>query len=324
VVVTGGSGFVGGHLVERLVARGDDVVVYDTAPLPGHWKAARENSAYVPGDIRDAERIAAAINPGVDVVYHLAAVVGVDHYLSRPLDVIDVNFTGTRNVLQAALRAGARVVVASTSEVFGKNPAVPWAEDGDRVLGPTTTDRWAYSTSKALAEHLTFAFGRQHDLEATVVRFFNAYGPAQRPAYVLSRSLHRALNGLPPVLYDDGRQTRCFTYIEDIVDGTVLAGTAPSAVGQAFNIGSMVETTVAEALGLVAELTGFGEPSVRVDTAVKLGAAYEDLPRRVPDNTKARTVLGWNCETSLKEGLVRTIDWARANPWWLALADDGA
>jgi nucleoside-diphosphate-sugar epimerase len=104
----------------------------------------------------------------------------------------------------------------------------------------------------------------------------------------------------------------------------VLAGTAPSAVGQAFNIGSMVETTVAEALGLVAELTGFGEPSVQVDTALKLGAAYEDLPRRVPDNTKARTVLGWNCETSLKEGLVRTIDWARANPWWLALADDGA
>ncbi|UQX05371.1 NAD-dependent epimerase/dehydratase family protein [Streptomyces sp. RerS4] len=321
VLVTGGNGFIGGHLVGSLLERGDEVTVYDGAPPAGGETAA--GARFVEGDVRDADRLGAAMR-GVELVYHLAAVVGVDRYLSRPLDVIDINFSGTRTVLDLACRTDARVVVASTSEVFGKNPAVPWAEDGDRVLGPTSANRWTYSSSKALAEHMTFAFAAQHGLEATVVRYFNVYGPGQRPAYIVSRSVHRALNGLPPVVYDRGGQTRCFTYIEDAVAGTVLAGTMPGAAGEAFNLGSESESTVGEVVDLVVELTGVATGTAAADTAAAYGRAYEDLARRVPLTTKARTVLGWKCETPLREGLERTIAWARATPWWLELPDSGA
>jgi nucleoside-diphosphate-sugar epimerase len=321
-VVTGGWGFVGSHLVERLLARGDDVTVFDAGPAPAYLGFASE-CRQVEGDIRDQAALASAIGTGVDVVYHLAAVVGVDNYLARPLDVIDINFTGTRNVLEAATRAGAKVVLASTSEIFGKNPAVPWPEDGDRVLGSTTADRWTYSSAKALAEHLTLAFVRQHQTEATIVRYFNAYGPRQRAAYVVSRSVHRALNGRPIVVYDRGNQTRSFTFIADAIEGTVLAADSPAAVGEVFNIGSMVETTIGDVVDLIIKLTGAGQV-VEVDTRERLGSSYEDLSRRVPDSTKAQAVLGWTCRTQLEEGLRATIDWARGSPWWLALPDSGA
>ncbi|WP_117208740.1 NAD-dependent epimerase/dehydratase family protein [Allorhizocola rhizosphaerae] len=319
VVVTGGSGFVGSHLVEQLLARGDEVTVFDThAPDPPCGQAR-----YVAGSVTDPGSLRQAITRDTDIVFHLAAVVGVDRYLARPLDVIDINFLGTRNVLDLIRESGSKLVLASTSEVFGKNPAVPWPEDGDRVLGPTTADRWAYSSAKALAEHLTLAFVRQHGLEATIVRYFNVFGPRQRPAYVLSRSLHRALNGRPMVVYDEGRQTRCFTYVDDAVAGTLLAADSPRAVGEVFNIGSMVETTVRETVELIAELTG-AAATVAVDAGRRLGPAYQDLERRIPDTTKASRLLGWSCRTSLRDGLQLTIEWARANPWWLALPDSGA
>lgn len=319
-VVTGGSGFVGSHLVEGLLARGDEVTVFDSAPPPAPIGG---QVRFVAGDLRDPARLAEAVRPGTDVVYHLAAVVGVDQYLARPLDVVEVNFLGTRNVLEAARDAQAKVVLASTSEVFGKNPVVPWAEDGDRVLGPTSASRWSYSSSKALAEHLTYAFARQYGLEAAIVRYFNVYGPRQRPAYVVSRSIHRALNERPLVVYDRGAQTRCFTFVDDVVDGTLRAGDDPRAVGEAFNIGSMAETTIGEAVRLIAQLTGAREV-VEVDTGSDLGAAYEDLPRRVPDNAKARRLLGWQCATQLRDGLLKTVEWARGAEWWLSLDDSGA
>ncbi|GGU98198.1 UDP-glucose 4-epimerase [Actinomadura cremea] len=323
-LVTGGSGFIGAHLVDRLVARGDEVTVFDAVPSRDGRGSPRDHARHVTGDVRAADALAEVIKPGVDVVYHLAAIVGVDRYLTRPLDVIDINVLGTRNVLELAARAGARVLVASTSEVFGKNPAVPWGEDGDRVLGPTTADRWTYSSSKALAEHMTFAFGRQHGLESRVVRFFNVYGPRQRPAYIVSRSVHRALNGIPPVVYDRGGQTRCFTYVDDAVEGALLAAGNPAAAGYAFNIGTTDETTVAEVVALVNKLAGVEATPLQVDTAEKLGPVYEDLPRRVPDTVRAAGLLGWRPRTGLEDGLTRTIDWARENPWWLSLPDQGA
>lgn len=325
VVVTGGHGFVGSHLVEHLVARGDEVTVFDSVSHPRDVPApVRDHAKLVVGDIRDPQAVAKAIRPGVDAVYHLAAVVGVDQYLARPLDVIDINLLGTRHVLDATAKAGAKLVVASTSEIFGKNPAVPWAEDDDRVLGSTTTDRWTYSSSKALAEHMTFAFSRAHGLGATVVRYFNVYGARQRPAYAISRSVHRVLNGMPPVIYDHGRQTRCFTYVSDCVEGTLLAAENKDSGDQAFNIGSMAEVTIGDAVRLVIELAGSDVEAMSVDTRDKLGPTYEDLQRRVPDNSKARTRLGWSCDTSLREGLHRTIEWARSRPDWLALPDNGA
>ncbi|NRQ31684.1 NAD-dependent epimerase/dehydratase family protein [Nonomuraea sp. NN258] len=320
VVVTGGFGFLGGHLADALVRQGDDVLVYDSGePAPDQAEVRR-----LRGDVRDRDRLAEAITEGVDVVYHLAAVVGVDRYLDRPLDVIDINFEGTRNVLELAARAGARVLAASTSEIFGKNPEVPWAEDADRLLGSTATDRWSYSSSKALAEHLVFAYARQHRLPATIVRYFNVYGPRQRPAFVISRTLHRALRGLPPVRYDDGLQTRCFTYVDDAVAATLLAARSERAIGECFNVGSTAETTVKEAIDLVTEVAGpSGPAAVSVDTGARLGARYQDLPRRVPDTRKAAGVLGWHCATGLRDGLARTVAWARANPWWLAQDDSG-
>lgn len=325
IVVTGGCGFVGASLVERLVARGDEVTVFDAAPAPAGMDAEiRKHIRFVPGDICDAGALARVIEPGVDAVFHLAAVVGVDRYLSRPLDVIDTNFSGTRNVLDLAARAGSRVLIASTSEIFGKNPDVPWAEDGDRVLGPTTADRWVYSSSKALAEHMTFAFVRQHGLAATVVRYFNVYGPGQRPAFLVSRNVHRALNGRSPVVYDDGSQTRCMTFLSDAVEGTLLAAERDEAIGTAFNLGNTQESRVNDVVRLIAELTDTSVPVTDVDTVDRLGPSYQDLGRRVPDTSRALALLGWQCRTPLRSGLVETIAWARANQWWLALPDTGA
>lgn len=322
VVVTGGCGFLGSHLVDELVRRGDEVTVFDGGTPPPD-QSPPPSVRYVAGDIRDAGQLAEVVRDGVDTVYHLAAVVGVDRYLDRPVDVIDINLLGTRHVLDLASRVGARVVVASTSEVFGKNPAVPWREDDDRVLGSTAVDRWCYSSSKALGEHLTFAFVRDRGLRASIVRYFNVYGPRQRPAFVVSRSIHRALNGHPPVVYDDGGQTRCFTYVQDAVDATITVGTSDKALGECFNVGSSVETTVGEVSALVAELTGAGTV-VPIETRDLLGGRYQDLRRRVPDTSKIGATLGWRCVTDLRTGLTRTIRWARENPWWLALPDSGA
>ncbi|MEV0755914.1 NAD-dependent epimerase/dehydratase family protein [Streptosporangium sp. NPDC050280] len=321
VVVTGGLGFLGGHLAGALARRGDEVTVFDAGPPPPGRDG--DSPRHVDGDIRDVGALAGAITGDVDTVYHLAAVVGVDRYIDRPLDVIDINLSGTKNVLELAEKAGARVVLASTSEVFGKNPAVPWAEDDDRVLGSTATDRWSYSSSKALAEHLTFAYMRQRGLDATIVRYFNVYGPGQRPGFVVSRSVHRALRGLPPILYDEGGQTRCFTFVDDAIEATIEAGTAAAALGECFNIGSSVETTIRAVIELVVELTG-GDEAVPVDPRDGFGDAYQDLSRRVPDTSKALAVLGWRSTTTLRDGLARTIDWARANPRWLEQPDSGS
>jgi UDP-glucose 4-epimerase len=172
VLVTGGSGFVGSHLVDHLSDAGNEVAVFDAVP-PRPDTAGRIR--YVQGDVRDEEALGKAFANGVDIVYHLSAVVGVDKYLAVPADVVEINLLGTLNVLRHARAAQAKIVIASTSEVYGKNPVTPWQEDADRVLGSTAVDRWSYSTSKALAEHLTFAYMRQHGVQAAIVRFFNVY-----------------------------------------------------------------------------------------------------------------------------------------------------
>lgn len=322
VVVTGGYGFIGSHLVSALLDRGDSVTVFDFA------KNARDTSIdfhryanfrFVQGDVTDLNALEKALTPGTDTVFHLAAVVGVKNYLNDPLRVLDVNVIGTRNVLELSQRHGARVVFASTSEVFGKNPNPPFAEDDDRVVGSTRTARWSYSTSKAMSEHLVFAMHDAYELPVTVVRYFNVYGPRQNPIFVVSRTIHRILNGRKPFLYDSGDQSRCFTYVDDAIAGTLLAAEGGTAIGQAFNIGSMTETTVRDVVDLAIKIANVDSVSEaeNVDTATQYGGRYEDIPRRIPDSTKAQRELGWRLEVDVEEGIRRTIDWARANPWYL-------
>ncbi|MCV7347666.1 NAD-dependent epimerase/dehydratase family protein [Mycolicibacterium rhodesiae] len=322
IVVTGGYGFVGSHLVTRLLDRGDSVTVFDFA------KNTRDSSidfdsypnfCFIQGDVTDFAALEAVITADIDTVFHLASVVGVNKYVENPLRVVDVSVIGTRNVLELAHRYGTRVVFTSTSEVYGKNPATPWREDDDRVVGSTRTARWSYSTSKAMAEHMVFAMHDTYGLPVTVVRFFNVYGPRQNPIFVVSKSIHRILNGLDPLLYDSGNQTRCFTYVDDAISGTLLAADSDSGIGELFNIGSMIETNMRDAVDLAIKIANVESVSstVAFNTAEQYGARYEDIPRRVPDSTKAQRVLGWKLEVDLEEGLRRTIEWARANPWYL-------
>jgi UDP-glucose 4-epimerase len=322
VVVTGGYGFIGSHLVEALLARGDRVTVVDVAQNTTDTSMGfREDPAFrfVAGDVTDIGSLEQAIGPDTDVVYHLSAIVGIKNYVADPLKVLDVNVGGTRNVLEIARRNGTRVVLASTSEVFGKNPAPPWAEDDDRVLGSTKTARWSYSTSKAMAEHVAFAMHGSHGVPVTVVRYFNVYGPRQNPIFVVSQSVHRVLNGLPPYLYDSGDQTRCFTFVDDAVRGTILAADSDDAVGEAFNIGSMTETTIKEVVEKTIQHAGMkGLAPEPLDTSRHYGQSYEDIPKRIPDTGKAARMLGWKLEVDVDEGIQRTIAWARQNPWYLA------
>jgi nucleoside-diphosphate-sugar epimerase len=323
VVVTGGYGFIGSHLVGQLLARGDSVTVFDLA------KNTRDTSIdfddypefrFVEGDVTDVASLEKAMTPEVDLVFHMSAIVGIKNYVEDPLKVLDVNVAGTRNVLELGRQNDTRVLLASTSEVFGKNPNPPFKEDDDRVLGSTTTARWSYSTSKAMAEHLTFAMHATYGLPVAVVRYFNVYGPRQNPIFVISNSVRRVLNNLPPLLYDSGEQTRCFTFVDDAVRGTLLAADSDAGIGEAFNLGSMQETTMREVVEktiMYAGKQGELEPE-HIDTATHYGTRYEDIPRRIPDTTKANEVLGWSLETNVDAGLKKTIEWARRNPWYLA------
>jgi UDP-glucose 4-epimerase len=319
VVVTGASGFVGSHLTARLLGRGKEVVAFALEPAR-HFDPVTSHARYrfVEGDVRDISALDRLLTPDVACVYHLAAVVGVSRYCADPMSVIDVNVAGTRNVMSLAAERGIRVLFASSSEVLGKNPVVPWAEDDDRVLGSTATERWSYGTSKALGEHMAFAMHRKAGLVMSIVRFFNLYGPRQLPNFVVSRTIHSVLRGERPKLYDDGAQTRCFTYVEDAVDATIRAAERPEAVGGLFHVGNPQESRVREVVESVLRMTGSGLEPEAVDTAAHYGGSYEDIPRRVPQVERAREVLGWQATTGLAEGIARTIAWARENAWWLA------
>lgn len=322
-LVTGGHGFIGLCLVEELLSLGHEVTVLDPSPPPrDHAVARAEGALHARGDVRDVDLVRSLVAEDFDDIYHLASVVGVDQYIDDPVAVLDTNVVGTHVLLSAAAAQGTRVVLASTSEVYGRNPDVPWSEESDRVLGPTSVDRWAYSSSKAVAEHLAFGLIRQAGLRASIVRYFNIYGPGQRPAYTLSRAIHRTLNGRPPVIYDSGLQTRSFTYVADAVAGTIRAAEREAAVGRVFNIGSTFELSVAEATRIVCDVVGYDGGIARVSSHDRRDR-YEDIERRVPDVRRAAAELGFTATTHVVDGVQRTVDWARANQRWLDLPDSG-
>jgi UDP-glucose 4-epimerase len=326
VLVTGGAGFIGSHLVDRLVELGCRVTVIDNLSSGKVENIAHRlgrGARLVKADVRDPSAVLEAAR-GCSLIFHEAALVGVKRYVENPVEVIEVNVMGTRNVLEAARKLDVeRLILASTSEVYGKNMKAPLSEDDDRLLGPTYIDRWCYSTSKALDEHLAMGYFKLYGLKLTVLRYFNVYGPRQEcSAYgtVVPRFIAQALAKKPLTVFGTGRQTRCFTYVDDIVEGTVAAARIDEAVGSIINLGSMEETAIIDLAHLIIRLAGVEglvEPTF-IPYEQFYGKWYEDLPRRVPDTSKALKLLGFKPRISLVEGLSRTIEWYRHNPSRLA------
>src|SRR5579884_1306870 len=260
-LVTGGAGFIGSHLVDAIVAAGGRVVVLDDLSQSNGENLARyqddERVRFIRGSILDEALVRSAMR-GCTHVFHLAAVIGVRYVVDDPLRGILANVRGSEIVLAEAARLGARTLLASSSEVYGRGVRMPLREDDDCLVGPTSVPRWSYALSKGLDEHLALAYHRQQGLAVSAVRYFNIYGPRCLPAGygVIARFVERALTGQPLIVHGDGEQTRCFTYVDEAVRGTFLAGTMESAVGEVFNIGTSDEITIGGLAERVLAATG--------------------------------------------------------------------
>jgi len=316
ILVTGGAGFIGSNLVDALMAQGHEVTVLDNLSVGKVENIAHhldnEHFHFVNDSILNLTTLERLVRQA-DLIYHLAAVVGVKYVVEDPLTAIITNVRGTENVLELAFKYWVKTVIASSSEIYGKSTEVPLREDSDRLLGPTSVGRWSYSDAKAIDEYFGLAYARK-GLPVTVVRYFNAYGPRLDPlgyGSVIARFITQALQGDPLTVYDDGEQTRCFTYVEDTVEGTILAATVHQAAGQVFNIGSNRETSINELARLIRGLTNSPSEIAHVPAASTYGPDFEETRRRVPDVTRARDVLGFEARTPLEEGLRRTLDWFR-------------
>jgi len=315
ILITGGGGFIGSHLADHLIALGHDIVALDVSPdYKVRHLLDNPRFRYVKGSVLDSDLLENFI-AHADLVYHLAAVVGVEHYVGDPLEVLNVNVNGTQIVLKLCHRHEKRVVFASTSEVYGKSPETPFREDGDRLLGSTRIDRWCYSTSKAVGEHFCFAYGSL-GLPFSITRFFNVYGPrldALDVGRVITIFMGQLLRGEDLTVIGDGRQTRAFTYVDDAMKAMAAAGLKNEALGGIFNIGSDRETTIVElAEAMIRAHPGTGSRIRFVHQEDIYGRYYEDVPRRTPDITRMRTILGIEPMTPLEEGLRKTIDWFAA------------
>jgi UDP-glucose 4-epimerase len=316
VLVAGGAGYIGSHLVDALVADDHQVTVLvnlSTGKSANISHLLDHPRFRLVCDTILNESLVDQLVAQADIVYHLAATVGVKYVVDNPLKCIVTNVRGTEVVLESAYRYWRRVVIASSSEVYGKSEKVPLSEEDDSLLGPTTVGRWSYALSKALDEHLAFAYHRQ-GLPVSVVRYFNSYGPRLDPrgyGSVVARFINQALDGQPITVFDDGQQTRCFTYVDDTVRGTLLAGTLAEAEGKAFNIGNNREASIKELAQKVRDAVNPRLEIKHIPYVEAYGARFEETRRRVPDTRRARDVLGFEVKVTLEEGLSRTIEWFR-------------
>ena len=316
ILITGGAGFIGSHLADLLVAQGHHVLVVDdlsTGRMANVEHLLAEDRFRFFNDTILNESLMDGLIAGADQVYHLAASVGVKHIIDDPVGGIHTNVTGTSVVLEKAAVHEKRIVIASSSEVHGKSTEIPLGEDGDCLLGPPTVRRWSYALSKAIDEHLALAYASS-GLQVSVVRYFNAYGPrldARGYGSVVARFIGQAQQGRPITVYGDGQQTRCFTYVDDTVRGTFLAGTVPEAVGKVFNIGSDREIAVNELAEIIRDLVGSGSEMTHQPFHRAFGEGFEETRRRVPDIRRAAEILGFQAQVPLDEGLRRTISWFR-------------
>jgi UDP-glucose 4-epimerase len=307
-LITGGAGFIGSHLAEALLAQGQQVVAIDNlstgrieniAALMDH---PRFQFVY---ETVQNELVMDRLVSECDAIYHLAAAVGVELVVRDPVHTIETNLTGTEMVLRLARRYRKKALIASSSEVYGKSDAIPFREDGDRVMGPTIKNRWCYAESKAMDEFMALAYHKQFDVPVVIVRFFNTVGPRQTGRYgmVIPRLVNQALSGEPLTVYGDGQQSRCFCNVKDTVRAVIGLMGEPRAVGEIFNIGGSEEVTMLELAGRILARSGSRSEIKLIPYEKAYGAGFEDMRRRVPDTNKIKALIGWQPTISLDQTL---------------------
>jgi UDP-glucose 4-epimerase len=315
-LVTGGAGFIGSHLSDALLAQGHEVLILDNLST-----GSFDNIAHLKGrpgfeyfiDTVNNESLLAELIDRSDVVFHFAAAVGVKLIVEQPVYTIETNVHGTEVVLKHANKKKKLVVLASTSEVYGKSDDVPFREDSDLVLGPTPKHRWAYACSKAIDEFLALAYWKERKLPVIIVRFFNTVGPRQTGQYgmVIPNFVRQALAGEPITVFGDGKQSRAFTHVTDVVVALLKLVGEPKAIGQVINIGNMQEVTMNHLAERVRDLSGSKSIIKHIPYDEAYESGFEDMPRRVPDLTRIKGLIGYQPIHNLDDILVQVIDYFR-------------
>jgi UDP-glucose 4-epimerase len=311
-LITGGAGFIGSHLAEALLQEGHHVHVLDnlsTGSIENIEHLKRSPGFEYTIDTVTNEWVLAELIDRADVVFHLAAAVGVKLIVEQPVHTIETNVHGTEVVLKHASKKKKLVVIASTSEVYGKSVALPFSEDADLVMGPSTKHRWAYACSKAIDEFLALAYWKEKQVPVIVVRFFNTVGPRQTGRYgmVIPNFVRQALHGEPITVFGDGTQSRSFTYVGDVVRGLIALVQEPRAVGEVFNIGNDVEISIRGLAETIKTMTRSSSPIVTIPYDQAYEAGFEDMPRRVPDLRKIHELVGYRPLIQLNEILEAVI-----------------
>jgi UDP-glucose 4-epimerase len=316
-LVTGGAGFIGSHLVDALLTRGDSVVALDNLSTgrPSNLDSAAQHPRFhlIQGSVLDELVVDEAVHQ-CDVVVHLAAAVGVQLIVDQPLRSLTTNIRGSEIVIEAAHRYRRKILLTSSSEIYGKNSTGALDEDSERILGNPSVVRWAYSTAKAVDEILANAYFRERGLPTIVARLFNAVGPRQSHAYgmVLPRLVRQAIRGEPLTVFGTGHQTRCFAHVSDVVDALISLLDTPSAVGQTFNVGSSEEISILRLAEMILEDTGTSSRIELIPYDEAYGVGFEDMDRRVPNTAKLRGLTGWAPRFSLRDALRDAVAQARA------------
>ena len=316
VLITGGAGFVGSHLSEALLDRGDEVYVLDdlsTGSIDNISHLKTNPKFHYTIDTVTNEPLLAELIDRCDTVVHLAAAVGVKLIVESPVRTIETNVHGTEVVLKVANKKKKKVLIASTSEVYGKSAKVPFSEDDDLVMGPTSKHRWAYACSKMIDEFLALAYFKERKLPVIIVRLFNTVGPRQTGQYgmVVPNFVRQALANEPITVFGDGTQQRSFTYVGDVVRAMVALIDEPKAIGQVFNIGNGKEISIEGLAIQIKKMTGSTSPIVKIPYDQAYESGFEDMPRRVPDISKIRALVGYEPKVQLDETLTRVIDYIR-------------
>jgi len=311
VLITGGAGFIGSHLVERCLNEGRKVTVVDDLSTGSMDNVAafesHESFSLKVGSILNSSLIEEVVNDA-DLIFHLAAVVGLRLVVKHPVRTLETNAEGTDVVLRAAARHGKRVVLASSSEVYGKSTKLPFKEDADVVLGPPNRGRWGYACSKMLDEFLGFAYAAEQELPVTIVRFFNTVGPRQSGRYgmVLPSFLRQALLGLPLTIFGSGKQKRCFGYVGDVVEALMRIADSSNTIGEVINLGTDEEISILELAKLCKKITDSRSEMIHVSHEEVFGPRFDDVARRVPSLEKLERLIGFRPSTPI-EVIVRNV-----------------